>query len=287
MTADRPRRSALFMPASNPRAIARARTLPCDVIILDLEDAVAPEMKAAARAAAVETVAGGGFGHRELVIRINALDSQWAADDLAAVAAANPDAVLIPKVSDATTLVRARAGLGDGGPPLWAMIETARAIVDLAAIVGVAGAARLRALVAGTNDLAAELRCRPGDDRAPLLPALGHIVLLARAAGIAALDGVCNALDDPERLARECEQGRAWGFDGKTLIHPGQIDAANRAFAPAAADVAWADAVIAAFADPAETRGAIRIDGRMVERLHLGEALRIVAVAAAIGKAST
>lgn len=276
MTAtDRPRRSALFLPASNPRAIARARTLPCDVVILDLEDAVAPEAKAAARAAAVAAV--GSFGTRELVIRVNGLGTPWGEDDLAAIAAAAPpDAVLLPKVNLPAELATARGVLGDG-PPLWAMIETCRAVLDLAALVDGGGPYRLAALVAGTNDLASELRCTPGDDRAPLLPALGQVVLAARAHGLVALDGVCNRLDDDAAIGRECAQGAAWGFDGKTLIHPNQIAAANAAFTPGAAAVAWARAVIAAFADPAA--GALRIDGQMVERLHLAEARRIVAVA--------
>ncbi len=277
---DRPRRSALFLPASNPRAIAKARTLPCDVVILDLEDAVAPDMKDMARDAAVAAIRDGGFGTRELVIRINAVGSEWGDADLAAVAAARPDAVLIPKVGDAAALERARAVLGHDGPALWAMIETAAAVAGLGGIVGATG---LTALVAGTNDLAADLRCDPGDDRAPLLAALSAVVLHARAAGLVALDGVCNAIDDPERVARACEQGRRWGFDGKSLIHPGQIDAANAAFAPTAAEVAWAARVVAAFAAPdAAGKGAIRVDGAMVERLHLAAADRIVALHSAI-----
>ncbi len=280
-TTDRPRRSALYLPASNPRAIDKARTLPCDVVILDLEDAVAPDAKLAARAAAIAAV--GSFGGRELVIRVNGLDTPWGADDLAAVAAAPPDAVLLPKVALPATLAAARALLGrgaDGGPALWAMIETCAAILGLAALVAGGGRHGLAALVAGTNDLASELRCAPGDDRASLLPALGQIVLAARAHGLVALDGVCNRLDDTTAIERECAQGARWGFDGKTLIHPGQIAAANAAFTPDDAAVAHARAVIAAFADPAAP-GAQRIDGRMVERLHLSEARRILAVAGA------
>lgn len=272
----RPRRSALFLPASNDRAIAKARTLACDVVILDLEDAVAPEAKTAARAAAVAAV--GSFGDRELVIRVNGRDTPWGEDDLAAVAAASPDAVLLPKVALPATLAAARAALGDG-PPLWAMIETCAAVLDLAALVAGSGIYGLTALVAGTNDLASEMRCTPGADRAPLLPALTQIVLAARARGLVALDGVCNRLDDDDAIARECAQGAAWGFDGKSLIHPGQIAAANAAFTPDAAAVAWARAVVAAFERPAA--GVVRIDGRMVERLHLLEARRILAVAAA------
>lgn len=278
----RPRRSALYLPASNARAIEKARGLACDVVILDLEDAVAPEMKDAARDAAVAAVRDGGFGHRELVVRVNALDTPWAADDLAALRAAAPDAVLLPKVSDVETLAAARAALG-GAVPLWAMIETARGIVDLPAIADAARDTGLTAFVVGTNDLAKELRCRPGTTRAPLLPTLTQIVLAARMAGLVVLDGVINVLDDAEAIAAECRQGLDWGFDGKTLIHPAQIAPANAVFSPDAGAVAWAQAVVAAFDDPANaTRGALRVQGQMVERLHLDEARRTLAIHAAI-----
>lgn len=276
----RRRRSALFMPASNPRAIAKARDLACDVVILDLEDAVAPEMKADARAQALAAAAAGGFGGRELVVRVNATDTPWGGDDLAAFADARVDAVLLPKVTGPAKVGAARAALGGGGPAIWAMVETARGLLALPALADRAGELRLEALVAGTNDLTLDLRCRPDATRAPLLPALAQIVAAARAAGIAALDGVLNAIDDPDRLAAECAQGVAWGFDGKSLIHPAQIDAANAAFGPSATEIAWARAVIAAFADPANTaRGAVRLDGAMIERLHLTEAQRIIALA--------
>lgn len=275
-----PRRSVLFMPASNPRAIAKARDLPCDVLILDLEDAVAPDDKAAARDAAVAAVRGTSFGDREVVIRVNALDTPWGADDLRAAAASGADAILLPKLSDVPTLAAARAQVGDG-PALWAMIETCRAVLDLAAIAAAAGAHGLVALVAGTNDLAKDMRCRPDAVRAPLLPALSQIVLAARAHGLVALDGVCNAIDDAARLEAECRQGRDWGFDGKSLIHPGQIAAANRIFSPGEEEVAWANRIVAAFAQPGNAgRGAIRVDGRMVELLHLDEAQRTLAIAA-------
>ena len=271
----RPRRSALFMPASNARAIEKARALECDVVILDLEDAVAPEMKVAARE---QAVAAGGFGHREFVIRANAAETEWGADDLAAIAGAAPDAVLLPKVSDAATLIAARAALGPG-PALWAMIETARALVDLTAIATTAHTTGLTALVAGTNDLAKELRLRPGADRAPLLPHLAQIVLVARMAGLAVLDGVTNVLDDESAIEAECRQGLAWGFDGKTLIHPAQIAPANRVFTPAESEVAWAREIVAAFAEADHTgKGAIRVSGKMVERLHLEEAERTLAI---------
>ena len=281
MISQRPRRSALYLPASNQRAIEKARTLPCDVVILDLEDAVAPDQKEAARAAAVEAVAAGGFGARELVVRVNAVDTDCGADDLAALRDTLPDAVLLPKVSDAATLAAARDALGE--VPLWAMIETCRAVLDLPRIVAAAPATGLAALVVGTNDLAKEMRCRPGASRAPLLPALTQVVLAARMAGLVALDGVINELDDDAAVLAECRQGLDWGFDGKTLIHPSQIAPANRVFTPADEEVTWARKIVAAFSSPDHAAaGAIRIDGRMVERLHLDEAHRVLAVIAAL-----
>ena len=276
----RPHRSCLFMPASNPRAIAKARDLPCDVVILDLEDAVAEDRKDDARAAAVAAAREGGFGARMLVVRANAAGTRCADDDLAALAGAPVDAVLLPKVGSVDDVARARSALGDGGPALWAMVESARGLHALPALAEAAAALRLTALVAGTNDLALDLRCRPGEARAPLLPALAALVAAARVAGMIALDGVLNAIDDADRLAAECAQGRNWGFDGKTLIHPAQIDAANAAYGPSAEELAWARRVIALWADPANAgRGAVRMDGAMVERLHLVEAERLVVMA--------
>lgn len=273
-----PRRSALYLPASNARAIAKARTSACDVVILDLEDAVAPEMKATARWQAID--AAGSFGEREVVIRVNGIDTDWGKDDLAALRDLPIDGVLLPKVSDPATLVEARKALSENGPPLWAMIETCRAIVDLRAIVTAGRETGLSVLVAGTNDLAKEMRCRPGPARTPLLPALSHIVTCARMAGIVALDGVCNTIDDEAVVEAECEQALDWGFDGKTLIHPAQIAAANRVFTPAHAEVARARAIVAAFDDPGNAaRGAIRVDGQMVELLHLDDARRVLAFA--------
>lgn len=272
----RPLRSALFMPAANARAIAKARALACDAVILDLEDAVAPEVKDAARGQALAAVREGGFGGRAVAVRVNGLDTGWAMADLAALAAAPVDAVVLPKVVGAADLQRTRAAIGDG-PALWAMIETAAGVLGLPAIVAAAGATRLDALIAGTNDLARDLRCRPDSERTPLLPALAQIVLAARAGGLMALDGVLNALDDPDRLDRECRQGAMLGFDGKTLIHPAQIDAANRAFGPDDAAIARARRIVAAFAsDEAADKGAIRLDGEMIERLHLAEAERVL-----------
>ncbi len=277
----RPRRSVLYMPASNERAINKARALPCDVLILDLEDAVAPEVKASARTKAVEALSQGGFGHREIVIRINPLDSEWGADDLDAVASAGADAVLLPKVSSPETLFRARGVLRDGNVALWSMIETCQAVVRIDPIVSAATETGLVCLVVGTNDLAKEMRCRPGRDRTSLLPILTQIVLAGRMAELAVLDGVSNVIDDEGLVEAECVQARDWGFDGKSLIHPSQIAPANRVFTPTADEVAWAEAVDAAFKDPQNAgRGAIRIDGKMVELLHLEDARRTLAVAA-------
>lgn len=271
------RRSVLFMPASNPRALAKARDLPCDAVILDLEDAVAPEAKAAARGAALAATAD-GFGARACAVRINALDTPWGKADAAALAgAAGVAAVVVPKVSSAADLLAVRELLGADGPPLWAMIETCEAILRLAEIVGAGADAGLDLLIAGTNDLAKEMRCRPGVAREPLIPALTQMVIAARSAGLTALDGVCNAIHDDARLVAECAQGAMLGFDGKTLIHPNQIAATHAAFGPSEAELAWARAVVAAFAAPeAAGKGAIRLDGAMVERLHLAEAERLL-----------
>ena len=268
-------RSALYLPASNPRAIAKARVLPCDAVILDLEDAVAPEAKSLARVQAAAAVREGGFGRRTVVVRINALATEWGEDDLTALAGADCDAVLVPKVDGPDDLARVRAVLP--GPPLWAMVETPAGVLGLSGLARAAGALRLEALVAGTNDLAKELRCRPDAARTPLLPVLSRIVVAARAGGMAALDGVLNTLGDADRLAAECAQGAMLGFDGKTLIHPDQVAAANAAFDPGAEELAWARRVVDAFAAPeAAGKGAIRLDGAMVERLHLAEAERIL-----------
>ena len=275
----RRRRSALYMPASNGRAIAKARTLDCDVVILDLEDAVAPDEKAAARDRVIEAVREGGFGERELVVRVNGLDTPWYADDIAAIRAIGLAAVLVPKVSSVADLLAVRASLGEDGPPIWAMIETCAAILALPSLSAAAAETRLTALIAGTNDLAKEMRCRLGADRMPLIPALAATIMAARAAGIVALDGVCNALDDPPRFTAECTQGAILGFDGKTLIHPSQIDAANAGFGPSEEELAWARNVVAAFQDAENAdKGAIRLNGQMVERLHLAEAEAMLAL---------
>lgn len=259
-------RSVLFMPASNPRAIDKARTLPCDVAVLDLEDAVAPDMKAEARTAAVEAVRTGGFGPR-LAVRVNALDTPWGSDDLDALAGTPVEIIVAPKVEDARDVAELGDRLPDG-TALWAMIETPRALFNLDALCGVDGA--LSALMFGTNDLSSGLRCQAAPDREPLKPWLAATVAAARAHGLTVIDGVYNRLDDAEGFARECAQGRLYGFDGKSLIHPAQITAAHATFSPTDDEVAHAMAIVAGFADPAAAgRGVIRVGGSMVERLHL------------------
>lgn len=283
--ANRPRRSALYMPASNAKAVEKARSLPADVIILDLEDAVAPESKPAAREAAVAAVQAGGFGDREVVIRVNGLDTPWGAEDLAAAAEAGPDAVLVPKVNDAAD-VRLYDQRLHAAPPatrLWTMIETAKAAFHLWEMAEASHGTRLAAWVMGVNDFAKEMRARQTPDRAPFLPLLTLSVAAARAHGLSILDGVHNDIEDLEALEAVCVQGVDFGFDGKTLIHPKHLEICNRVFSPSPEDIAWSRAVIAAFNAPENSgKGALRVDGKMAERLHLAQAERLVAVAEAI-----
>lgn len=285
---NRPRRSALYMPASNAKAIDKARTLDCDVVILDLEDAVAPDAKDMARAQAVEAVRAGGFGRREVVIRCNGLETPWGAADLAAAVEAAPDAVLVPKVNDGAGVAAYDAALKGApeGLKLWAMIETCRSIFRLEDIAAASKTTRLTTWVMGTNDLAKEMRARQTPGREPFNAALGLAVAAARAYDLTILDGVYNGIDDDAGLEAICEQGVDFGFDGKTLIHPRQVDICNRVFSPSAADVAFARAVIAAFALPENAgKGAIRVEGKMAELLHLAQAQRLVAVDEAIAAA--
>jgi citrate lyase subunit beta/citryl-CoA lyase len=283
--AARPRRSALYMPAANARAVEKARDLACDVVILDLEDAVAPDAKDLARQQAVEAVRAGGFGRREVVIRVNGLDTPWGADDLAAASTARPAAVLAPKVSSPADVAAYDAAL-TGETRLWVMIETCAALFALDAIAACAGSGRLEALVIGTNDLAKEMRCRLTVDRAPLAGPLSLSVAAARAHGLTILDGVYNGIEDEDGLARQCAQGAEFGFDGKTLIHPKQIEVANQAFSPAPDEVHWARIIVEAFDLPENaSKGVLRVEGRMVERLHLAQAQRLIAVAEAIAAA--
>ena len=268
----RPRRSVLYLPAANARAIAKARTLTCDCVILDLEDAVAPEAKVIARAASVAAVQAGGWGAREVLIRVNGLATPWSADDFAAATEAGVAGIVVPKIDHAADVGVAihRAG----NIPVWAMIETPRGVLAADAIAATPGVA---ALIAGTADLANDLRARPGADRLPLLYSLSRIVLAARAAGILAFDGVFTALHDASGCEAEALQGAALGFDGKTLIHPSQIDIANRVFAPSAAEVEAAHGLIAAYeAALAEGRGVTTYQGRLVEVLHVVAAKRVL-----------
>jgi citrate lyase subunit beta/citryl-CoA lyase len=270
------------MPASNPRALAKARSLPADIIILDLEDAVAPELKDEAREAAVATVYSGGFGNREVAIRVNALDTPWGAADLAAVSACGVDAVLVPKVNGPDDVLAYHQALAHAPADLqlWTMIESCGSFLRLDAMGALAASTRLTLWVAGTNDLAREMRARPGPDRRVFQPMLAFAVVAARAHGIAILDGVCNEFRDLDAFRAEVEQGLELGFDGKSLIHPDQIGPCNEVFTPSADELAAAGRIIHAFAQPeAAGKGAIRVDGKMVELLHLEEAQRLVALA--------
>jgi citrate lyase subunit beta / citryl-CoA lyase len=285
----RPRRSVLYMPGSNARAIEKARELPADVIILDLEDAVAPEAKAMAREQIKNALEKGGFGDREVFVRINGLDTRWWVDDLHAIADARPDAVLVPKISDPHQLQDLAARIVDMGTDphirVWAMMETPLAMINVGAIAAAAldSETRLSGFVLGTNDLAKDTRARIVPGRAPMLPWLTNCIAAARAFGIDILDGVYNDLGNAEGFADECRQARDFGFDGKTLIHPRQIEACNDAFSPAPEEVDAARKTIAAFDLPEnQGKGVIQIEGRMVERLHADMARRTVEIADAI-----
>jgi citrate lyase subunit beta / citryl-CoA lyase len=285
----RPRRSVLYMPGSNVRAIEKARSLPVDAVILDLEDSVAPDAKASARAQVAQAVAAGGFGPREVVVRVNGLDTPWHVDDVTAAAHAAPDAILVPKISSPNELDAIGQRLFDLKTDLrtrvWAMIETPLAIFNILALAAEAhdSETRLSAFVLGTNDLARETRARIVPGRAPMLPWLMSCVAAARIYGIDVLDGVYNDLGDSEGFARECAQGREMGFDGKTLIHPGQVAPCNAAFSPSEDEVAQARKVIAAFERPENRdKGVVALDGRMIERLHADIARRTLAIQAAI-----
>ncbi|MGO4409024.1 MULTISPECIES: HpcH/HpaI aldolase/citrate lyase family protein [unclassified Brevundimonas] len=267
-------RSVLYLPGSNARAIEKARGLACDVAVLDLEDAVVPGMKAEARAAAVAAAREGGFGPR-LGVRINGLDTPWGADDLKALRDAPVDLIVAPKVESAAT-VRALSDRMRPGADLWAMIETPRALVDLKPIAEAGGA--LAGLMLGVNDLAKALKTRASPDREPLKPWLAAVVAHARANGLLAVDGVFNRIKDEAGFAVECAQGRLYGFDGKSLVHPSQIEAAHAAFGASAEEIEWARTVVAAFAAPeAEGLGVLRVEGEMVERLHLAQAQDLLA----------
>ena len=285
----RPRRSVLYMPGSNARVMEKAKTLAVDGVILDLEDAVAPDAKAAARQQVADAVRAGGFGHREVLIRTNALDTPWFSEDLDAAIAVRPDAILVPKVSTPAQIEMIGTRLldthADHHVRLWAMIETPAAIFNIRALAAEAqdSESRLAGFVIGTNDLAKETRARLVPGRAPMLSWLADCVLAAHAYGIDVLDGVYNNLSDMDGFVAECAQGRDMGFDGKTLIHPNQIAPCNEVFSPGAEETAQARQIIAAFDQPEnKDKGVVQIDGRMVERMHADMARRTVAIAEAI-----
>ena len=285
----RPRRSVLYMPGSNARALEKAKTIAADALILDLEDAVAPDAKAQARSQVTDAVAGGGYGPRELVIRINGLDTPWGVEDLRAAVAAGPDAILLPKPASGDDIDRASAAMRQAGAgdamKLWAMIETPIAILKAGEIAGAArhAGSRLSMLVMGTNDLVKETGAALDDERTSALYWLSAALTAARAYGLEILDGVYNNFRDMDGYARECRQGRMLGFDGKTLIHPDQVALANEVFSPPAAEVEFARKIIAAFDMPEHRgKGVINLEGRMVELLHAEIARRTVAIADAI-----
>ena len=283
----RPRRSFLYVPGDRPRALEKARELPTDGLILDLEDAVPPEAKVAARAAIAEALAQGGYGAREKLLRVNALDTEWGRADLAAAAAMPLNGVALPKVESAETVRTAAALLAEAGAPglpIWCLIETSRGVLKALDIAEAHGT--VAGLILGTSDLAKDLHLRPdldpdfGRSRAALLPSLGQVLLAARAAGIVALDGVHLDLDDDEGFEAACRQGAAMGFDGKTLIHPKTIATANRLFGPSPAAIDRARRVVAAYGEAAAAgRGVVLLDGRLVEALHVAEARRLLALA--------
>ncbi len=286
MTADlRPRRSVLYMPGANARALEKAQTLPADALILDLEDAVAPDAKVEARGRVCEAAASGRYGHREIAIRSNGLDTEWGVDDIAAAAAAGPDAVLVPKVGSPGDIAEIERILVANGAPertrIWAMLETPAGILDAAAICS--ASERLAVLVMGTNDITKELHATHPPGREQLLYSLSHCLLAARAAGRVILDGVYNDIKNEDGFAAECEQGARMGFDGKTLIHPSQLEPCNRIFAPSDDEIEHSRKVIEAWdAARAEGKGVVTVDGRMIENLHVDNARRILAVADAI-----
>ncbi|OQW55240.1 MAG: malyl-CoA thiolesterase [Proteobacteria bacterium SG_bin9] len=288
----RPRRSMLFMPGSNARALEKARTLTADGLILDLEDAVAPDAKAVARQQIADAVAAKGFGRREIIIRINGLDTPWWIDDIRMAAKAQPDGVMVPKVAsvaDLKTISDRVADMGGGMHiKIWAMIESPRAVLRAPEIAAAGSEAdnRLAGFVIGPNDIARESRIRMVKGRAPMLSLLSSCVIAARAGGIEILDGVYNDFSDLDGFARECEQGRDLGFDGKTLIHPSQIEPCNTAFTPPADEVARARKIAALFDQPENAgKGAVQMDGQMVERMHMEMAKRTIAIADAIAAA--
>ncbi len=279
----RPRRSVLYMPSSNERALEKAKSIACDGLILDLEDAVAPDAKVAARDAACAAAASGGYGGRELTIRINAADTEWHRDDMAAACAAGPDAIVVPKVSSVDAVLQLVEAMGDHDAPehtkLWAMVETPYAMLHAEEIA--AASDRLTVLVMGTNDLVKELYAEHVPGRQPILTGLSLALLAARATGKAILDGVYNDVKNTEGFLAECQQGREMGFDGKTLIHPGQVEGANEAFAPSPSAVEDARGILQAWEGGRGT-GVVTYRGRMIENLHVDSAHRTLSMHEAI-----
>ena len=290
----RPRRSVLYMPGSNDRALEKAKTIPADALILDLEDAVAPDAKTEAREKVCAAVKAGGYGKRELIIRVNALETPWGADDLKAASQAGPDAILVPKVGRPGDIISAAKVVTAADAPdktmLWAMMETPMSILNVReiAMAGIEREHRLTCLVMGTNDLIKESHARAYEDRFAVVPWLSMTIVAARAYGLDVLDGVYNEFRDMEGLRRECEHGRTLGMDGKTLIHPAQVEITNEIFSPSEDEVTWSRKIIAAFTQPENAaKGVITVDGKMVERLHLQMSERTVAIAEAIVDMST
>jgi len=281
----RPRRSVLYMPGSNARALDKARTLPADGYILDLEDAVAPDAKIVARQQICEAVKAGGYGQRELAIRVNSLATPWGHDDIVAASTCGGHAILIPKVESADTVRQVENIMNAAGAPddmaIWCMMETPRGMLEAPAIA--AASPRLACLVMGTSDLAKDLNCAHTRERLPMLTSLSLCLLAARANGLAILDGVYLDLNDDEGFEYACKQGVEFGFDGKTLIHPKTVAAANRIFAPSADAVAWSRKIIAAHAEAtAQGKGVVVVDGKLVENLHVESARQLVKLAEAI-----
>jgi citrate lyase subunit beta/citryl-CoA lyase len=286
----KPRRSVLYMPGANERALEKAKTLPADALILDLEDAVAPDAKVAARERVCAAVVGGGYGLREVTIRVNSAGTQWHADDIVAVSAAGPAAVVVPKVDSAAAVVEIEKALEAAGAPehtkIWALLETPIAMLRAHEIAS--ASERLTVLVMGTNDLAKELQAEHVPGRAPLLTGLGLSVIAARAAGKVIIDGVYNDVQDDAGFEEVCLQGRQMGFDGKTLIHPKQVDPCNRIWAPTEEGLAEAHAILEAWdAALAEGKGVATVNGKMIENLHVDNARRLIAQADAIAALTT
>jgi citrate lyase subunit beta/citryl-CoA lyase len=289
--AARPRRSVLYMPGSNARALEKAREIPADALILDLEDAVAPDAKEEARQQVCDAVKAGGYGKREIAIRVNGLDTPWGADDIRAAVAAGPDAILVPKINSAADVARAEQALSDAGAKpglqLWCMIETPLATLNIQSIAEAAQkpGSRMSVWVMGTNDIAKELRAAHTPDRVPMLTSLGLALVAARAYGLVILDGVYNDIKDEQGFVAVCEQGRDMGFDGKTLIHPSQVGPCNTIFSPDPETVTFARKTIEAFELPENKgKGVLKVDGKMVEILHAEIARRTVAIADAIAE---